>query len=231
MFSATRSSEIIDILHDHGLCVFYERKLLKTQGLGEALSQLSHDNDAVIPGLLRTALFTVGAKDNIDKNARCTISRSQYHGTSMSLFQFLSSFNDGFERNYQQFVKVASSRSKKVGELPSFYTDVEEIVDSPKAHYFTVSTVSIPENVSNPDLVSIMKKREIKWLEHIASPNKFTSDSSRSVDNARKDDMKIVPRINSTLPLLRQQSVATYSIQKHCIEVAKNAIDALNLVK
>ena len=73
-----------------------------------------------------------------------------------------------------------------------------------------------------------MKKREIKWLEHIASLNKFTSDSSRSVDNARKDDMKIVPRINSTLPLLRQQSVATYSIQKHCIEVAKNAIDALN---
>ena len=45
----------------------------------------------------------------------------------MSLFQFLSSFNDGFERNYQQFVKVPSSRSKKVGELPSFYTDVEEI--------------------------------------------------------------------------------------------------------
>ena len=40
--------------------------------------------------------------------------------------------------------------------------------------------------------------------------------------------MEIVPRINSTLPLLRQQSVATYSIQKHCIEVAKNAIDALN---
>ena len=72
MFSATRSSEIIDILHAHGLCLFYERRLLKTQGLGEALSQLSHDDDAVIPGLLRTALFTVGAKDNIDKNARCT---------------------------------------------------------------------------------------------------------------------------------------------------------------
>ena len=92
----------------------------------------------------------------------------------MSLFQFLSSFNDGFERNYQQFVKVPSSRSKKVGELPSFYTDVEEIADPPQAYYLTVSTVNISENVNNSDLVSIMKRREIEWLDDISSLNKFT---------------------------------------------------------
>ena len=39
--------------------------------------------------------------------------------------------------------------------------------------------------------------------------------------------MEIAPCVNSVLPLLRQ-SVATYSMQKHRIEVAKNAIDALN---
>ena len=37
VFSATRSSEIIDILHAHGLCVSYDRILRITQGLGEAL--------------------------------------------------------------------------------------------------------------------------------------------------------------------------------------------------
>ena len=47
-----------------------------TQGLGEALLQLFHDDDVVIPGLLRTGLLTVGAKDNIDNNARCTKSQS-----------------------------------------------------------------------------------------------------------------------------------------------------------
>ena len=115
VLSATRSSELIDILHAHGLCVSYDRILRITQGLGEALLQLFHDDDAVIPGLFWTRLFTVGAKDNIDKNARCTISKSHYHGTSMSLLQFPSSFNDGFERNYQQFVMVPSSRSKQLG--------------------------------------------------------------------------------------------------------------------
>ena len=146
----------------------------------------------------------------------------------MSLFQFPLSFNDGFERNYQQFVKLPSSRSKKIGELSSFCTDVEEIAGPLQTYYFTVSTVNIPENVNNSDLVSIMKKREIEWLEHISSLNKFTSDCSWSVYNARKDDMEIVPCVNSILPLLRQ-SFATYNVQKHHIEAAKNAIDALNL--
>ena len=103
----------------------------------------------------------------------------------MSLFQFPSSFNDRFERNNQEIVKVPSSRSKKVGELPSFYTDVEEIADPPQAYYFTVSIVNIPENVSSSDLVSILKNREIEWLEHISSLNEFTSDSSRPVNNTR----------------------------------------------
>ena len=94
VLSATRSKEIIDTLHAHGLCVSYERILRITQGLEEA--SLQHDDDAVIPGLLWKGLFTVGAKNNIDKNARCTISKSHYHGTSMPLFQFLSSFNYGF---------------------------------------------------------------------------------------------------------------------------------------
>ena len=141
MFSATRSREIIDILHALVLCVCYERILRITQGLGEALLQIFHDDNAVIPGILRTGLFAVAAKYNIDKNARFTIAKSDYHVTSMSLFQFPSCFNDKFERNYQQFVKVPSCRSKKIGELPSFYTDVEEFAKHKQAYYFTVRTL------------------------------------------------------------------------------------------
>ena len=75
------SSEIIDILHAHGLCISYDRIFSITQGLGEALLQLFHNDDAAIHGLLQTGLFT--DKDNIGKNARCTISKSHYHGTSI----------------------------------------------------------------------------------------------------------------------------------------------------
>ena len=42
VFSATRSSEIIDIFHTHGLCVSCDRILRITKSLGEALLQLFH---------------------------------------------------------------------------------------------------------------------------------------------------------------------------------------------
>ena len=111
----------------------------------------------------------------------------------------------------------------KVVKLPSFYTDVEEIADPPLAYYFTVSTVNSPENASNSDLASVMKKQEIEWYELLSCLNEFTSDPSCSVYNARKDDTEIVLCVNSVFSLLRW-NVATSSMQK----LAKNAIHALS---
>ena len=68
----------------------------------------------------------------------------------------------------------------------------------------------------------------MKLLEHISSINKLTSDSSWSVYNTRKDDTESVPCVNSILPLLGQSVATYYSMQKLCIKVAKNEIDALN---
>ena len=102
VFPGTKSCKIIDILHAHGLCVSYDEMLRITQGLGEALLQLFHDDDAVIPLLLRTEIFTVVAKNKIDKNARCTIMEQSCHcsnfhrallmglkGTTINLLRFL----------------------------------------------------------------------------------------------------------------------------------------------
>ena len=140
IYSVTRSRIVIDILHAHGLCISYERILRVTQGLSEATLDLFEHEEAVIPGSFHTGLFTNGAKDNIDKNSRCTISKSHYHGTSLSLFQFPSTLNFGEER-YEKYVKVSSADSRKVRELPSFYTEFEEVKDPPKIFFSPVSTV------------------------------------------------------------------------------------------
>ena len=78
----------IDIFHAHGLCISYERILRVTLGLSKVTLNFFKHKKVVIPGNLRTNLFTIEAKDNIDKNSRCTISKSHCHGTSLSLFQF-----------------------------------------------------------------------------------------------------------------------------------------------
>ena len=85
-----------------------------TQGLSEAILNVFEHEEAIIHGNLRTGLFTIGAKENIDKNSRYTISKSYYHGTSLSLFQFPSTENLGEERYYEKYVKVSSTDSRKV---------------------------------------------------------------------------------------------------------------------
>ena len=86
MYATVRNRGIIDTLFEHGLCVSYDRVLRITQGLSEESIRLFEKEDAVVPGNLRKGIFTIGAKDNIDKNSTCTISKSHYHGRSISLF-------------------------------------------------------------------------------------------------------------------------------------------------
>ena len=133
LYSATRSRKIIDILYKHGLCVSYDRILRITQGLAEASIEM-FEND-VVPGNMRQGIFTVGAKDNVDKDSPCAVTKSHYHGTNLSLFQFPSAANNGIERKYEKFVKINSCGSKKVKDLPRFYVDVNEINDPPSTFF------------------------------------------------------------------------------------------------
>ena len=194
-----------DILHAHGLCVSYQRILRVTQGLSEAAIQLFEQDDAVIPGNLRKGLFTNGAKDNIDKNSRCTVSKSPYHGTSLSIFQFPSVSNKGTEKSYEKYAKGSSSGSKKVKELPKFYTDFTEIKDPPETFFSSVPTVNISDDMINSDeVMKDARREELQWLEHVTSLVQSVPDTSWSVYNARKSTSRILQYFNSILPLLRQ---------------------------
>ena len=59
---------ITDIFHAHGLCISYERILGVTLGFSKAILDLFEHEEEVIQGNLRTSLFTIRAKGNIDKN-------------------------------------------------------------------------------------------------------------------------------------------------------------------
>ena len=100
IYSVRRNRIVVDMLYCHGLCISYERVLRVTQGLSVATLNLLKLEEAVIHSNLRTGLFTIGAKDNIDKSSRCTISKSRYHRTSVSLIQFPSTVDVGEETYY-----------------------------------------------------------------------------------------------------------------------------------
>ena len=86
-----RSRIVINIFHAHGLCISYERILRVTQGLSKVILNLSKHKKELT---LRTSLLTIEVKDNIDKNPRCTISKSQYHSRKVRELHLLYTESD-----------------------------------------------------------------------------------------------------------------------------------------
>ena len=86
----TRSKHLINQLHQLGICISYERVLQLEDWIAKAIC-IRFDEDAVVsPVCLHRGLFTVGALDNLDHNPNSTTSQSSFHGTGISMFQFLS---------------------------------------------------------------------------------------------------------------------------------------------
>ena len=77
------------------------------------------------PSTLKRKVFSIIAKDNIDHNARSTTATKHYHGTSMTVMQFLSEDNRGETQSRIEKIEEESSHSKKVLQIPPSYTQPE----------------------------------------------------------------------------------------------------------
>ena len=71
---------------------------------------------------MRKGLFTTSAMDNIDNNASDTKSTISFHGTSISLFQHLTSEKEGEQ---PQKLQVRGVMVMTVTEPPDFYVNIK----------------------------------------------------------------------------------------------------------
>lgn len=94
----TRSRDLIDIMHDLGLCVSYDRVLAISTDIGSAVCRRYQEEQVVCPPNLRHDLFTLAAFDNIDHNPSSTTAHDSFHGTGISLFQHATSEAPGAAR-------------------------------------------------------------------------------------------------------------------------------------
>ena len=69
-----------------GICLSYQRVQDITKNLYNSMRRLFHEDNVLVPQVLKNGIISVMAKDNIDKNARSTMITSHYHGTSLSVF-------------------------------------------------------------------------------------------------------------------------------------------------
>ena len=110
----------MELLHDHGLSISYDRVLEVSAQLGDAAVGKYKAEGVVCPNILRKDLFTTSAFDNIEHNPTATTSTSSFHGTSMSIFQHPTAENEGVIQEPWNI----DSKVKSISNLPDSYTNV-----------------------------------------------------------------------------------------------------------
>ena len=64
----TRKRQLIDILHQYGICISYDKVLEISSQMGEALVERYLEEGLICPSVLRKGLLTTAAIYNIDHN-------------------------------------------------------------------------------------------------------------------------------------------------------------------
>ena len=94
-----------------GLSVSYDRILQIENQLEIFVCELTKEITLVCPVHLRHGLFTSGALDNLVHNSSSTTAKDSFHGTGISVFQFPSESNDGYQ---QDIVTLPSAKKPRI---------------------------------------------------------------------------------------------------------------------
>ena len=121
VYAKTQKEVLVELHHDHGLSVSYDRVLEISAPLVDAAVSRFQEEGVVCPPILRKSLFTTAATNNIDHNLTATMATTSFHGTSISLFQYPTSDSKGKKL---EPIQIRDHCVKKVPDLLDSYTKV-----------------------------------------------------------------------------------------------------------
>ena len=119
--------QLIQELSDFGISIPYNRVLDIQANSTKQLCKFFQDNEVVCPPQLRSDAFTGAAIDNLDHNPSSSTARQAFHGTGISIFQFLKD-----EKKESSFTvpSIEDSLKTKI-TLPEYYHTLEPTKTSP----------------------------------------------------------------------------------------------------
>ena len=224
VFAKTRKRLLVEMLHDHGLNISYDRVLEISALLGDAAVNKYVEDGVVCPLILRRGLFTTAAMDNIDHNPTATTATTSFHGTSISIFQHPTSDNEGEKREPLQ---LSENKVKKIPDLPESFTNIHPAFFARKNPY--------PPRFGDPNgqdinIPRLQLKAEYEWLEKVSVTQEIDSEvnvtwSSHHASMRRGPNFEVT--ITSLLPLLREQAHSVATI-RHVMDKIKDTTELLN---
>ena len=221
IYAKTRKRTLVNMLHEHGIGISYDRVLEISAQLGDATISKYAEDGLVCPPVLRKGLFTTSAMDNIDHNPTATTASTSFHGTSISVFQHPTEDDKGEERSQLNF---GQEKVKRVPELPDSFTNV-------RPAFFTKNKPSPPTSgFTHPDtnlLIGPQLAMEYEWLEKVTVPDGPVEVTWSAHHASHKRGKSFEVSITSLLPLLRDQAHSVATV-KHVLEKIKAIVEFLN---
>ena len=221
VYNKTRKRHLVELLHNNGISISYDRVLEISAQLGDAVVCRYVEEGVVCPPKLRKGLFCTAAMDNIDHNPSSTSATTSFHGTSISIFQHPTSENRGEVR---EPICIRNNKVKRVPELPDSYVNVHP------ASFTQKNPSPTKGNITYDSLPNIVFTREYEWLEHVSLTYQMGDEVNItwSAYHAEKNQgQEFEVSITSLLPLLRDEAHSVATV-KHCMDKVRDAIAHLN---
>ena len=223
VYARTRKRDLVEMLHENGMSISYDRVLEISAQMGEATLNKYASEGVVCPPALRKGLFTLADMDNIDHNPSSMTATTSFHGTSISVFQQPNIDNNGQE---QDPLRLPTRSVKSVPELPDFYTNI-------RPAFFGTNNPSPPTSqIPKIDncLIKPEKALEFEWLKNVSQC--FDSDEPKDLTwashhSSKRRNSEFEVTTSCLLPLLRDQSHSVATV-KHVMGQVKSIVDLVN---
>lgn len=230
MHSKTRSREVVDQLHQHGLGISYQRLQDISQGIGQAAMDSYTEQNVVCPVRSKSNILTGGTIDNIDVDYKSTLAQDSFHGTALCLLQFPTDEKPGEDRHIIGNSPIVKPKTKLGPLLPSYsiVPSVSLVNKQPKVP-LTIEKVS-PTQYEIPTA----RESEESWLHRVESliENRDKLDAATFISWAA---FHAANKVASTMPLtsiyimpLFYECAHTPAMMLHGMHAIQVAVEHLN---
>ena len=213
-----------------GITSSYDRVLEVTKDIGDSLITQFKMHGMFLPGNLRSGLFTILAKDNVDSNATSSTATRHYHGTSITIMQYPTAGNTCVDvyKPLPAFDDAAPTKSKKVEAIPDEYAK-PPYVYFPKLDELYATPPQKQDDMYKDNTMYLKGvSDEVEWLESISvSLDEGSLDSWSKHHAAHKRRVVDMPGKHALLPLI-DSPVHTLQTQHHCMQINKKTTEYLN---
>ena len=211
MHSQTREKKIIEKLYLNGLCISYDRVI-------EIENNITKDQqpEIVCPPSLYSGLFTCVAIDNIGHNSSSATSKSSFHGTSISLFQYPTK-----KMQNKRFIYTEGTENLKPS-LRKSYTNILTAKNTKPEPLNRTGTI-LYSNTYNLNSI-------VLWIKQLSSFD-FNNNQEKETSFAAffsVNSSSAMQKSISTLLHILEDSINSTAMVRHCIEIVRNTINHLN---